>query len=424
MRSIRTVLSPKHRINLNSQQRIIVLSQLFYPESIGTGLVLTELSEALVRLGYDVEAVCGPPTHMNRKIKISRRLQHLGVYIQRVRSTRFSKIHSFGKFANQLTFTLSAFIYLFFHAKKRPILVVTEPPYLAAICTLLSYMRGNKFTYLIFDVYPDTAVKLGIIREQAWLTKFWNWWNLKILNSASNTIVIGRCMYDIILKKGESITSLPAKTHYVPLWSNTEKIYPLDRQANPYNIKWDLEGKFVVSYQGNMGRFHDVATIMEAIKEMKNNKHIHFLLIGDGYKKQWMMDYASEHNLTNCQFHSFVKQEELNQSLNCAHVGLVSLLEGQEGLSVPSKTFGILGAGIPVIAIMSPTSEIARIIQENDCGIVLAPGDAAALSASILSLFSDPEYRQRLGKNALATIRSNYNIEVAARKYASIITDD
>jgi len=228
-------------------------------------------------------------------------------------------------------------------------------------------------------------------------------------------------MKEVIINKGKRISNLTDKTHLIHVWSDDRKIKPAEGKENPFIKKWNLEGKFVISYSGNMGRFHDMETIIYAVQNLKKYKDILFLFIGEGYKKRWMEEFTTRQKLTNCQFSTYVNRNDLGLSLACAHVGLVSLLSGQEGLSVPSKTFGILAAGVPVIGIMSRTSEIALIIEENNCGIVVEPGDVQGLVDSILMLYNDTDLRKELGKNAVETINNKYSLKNAALKYLSII---
>ncbi|MCA9521750.1 MAG: hypothetical protein KC609_12285, partial [Myxococcales bacterium] len=141
--------------------RVLVLCQMFYPELISTGQVLTSLCEELRELGADVEVVCGPPTIVDQQSEIPRDIEHLGIRIHRVWSTRFSKLTFWGKLANQLSFAISVFGELLRRDGGRPILVLTEPPFLAALCVALKWWRGDPFVYLIFDLYPDVAVATG-----------------------------------------------------------------------------------------------------------------------------------------------------------------------------------------------------------------------------------------------------------------------
>lgn len=399
--------------------KLLVLCQLFYPELISTGQTLTELCEELVDMGVDVEVVCGPPTIIDRKTQVPKYMEYRGIRIKRVWSTRFPKLNLFGKIINQVTFALSVFFYLFRDTSKRPILVLTNPPFLVVICGFLRMLGGKPYIYLIFDVYPDTTIKLRMLKEKGLIVKLWNLSNKFTFKYASSIIVIGRCMQEVIRKKVGAASA--GKIHTIHVWSDDNLIQPVSRKKNPFIKKWGLEGKFAVSYSGNMGRFHDMETIMEAAKILKEYKDIVFLFIGEGHKKQWIMEFADKWKLANCQFHSYVDRENLGFSLSCAHVGLVSLAIEQEGLSVPSKTFGLMAAGVPVIAIMSSDSEIAKVVTEEDCGLVIKPGNVTDLSNALLDLYNKPERQKKMGVNARKAIDSKYNLHSAAKFYNDLV---
>lgn len=404
---------------VKNEPSFLVLCQLFYPEMVSTGQTLTELCEVLVDMGIDIEVVCGPPTILVRESSIPSYMEHRGIRIKRVWGTRFNKLNFVGRVANQITFALSVFVHLVCDGSKRPILVLTNPPFLALICGLLRKFHGVPYIYLIFDVYPETAIKLGILKEKGVVSRVWDWCNKFMFEYASVIIVIGRCMQDILARKLSA--EARRKIRVIHVWSDDNLIQAASVNENPFIKKWGLEGKFVVSYSGNMGRFHDMETIMEAAKGLKGRDDIVFLFIGEGHKKQWSKDFADKWKLKNCQFHSYVDREDLGFSLKSADIGLVSLLEGQEGLSVPSKTFGLMAAGVPVIAIMSNTSEIARIVEEEQCGVVVRPGEPEELVNAILNLYNDRLKLSDMSKHAMKAIKNKYNLRTAAEAYYEII---
>lgn len=403
--------------------KVLVLSQLFYPELVSTGQTITELCEVMQELGMDIQVISGPPTLIDRKTKVSRNMTYHGIRIKRVWGTRFPKLSFLGKLFNQLTYAISMFFTLLFDRSKTPILVLTNPPFLGIFCQLLPATRKRPLLYVVFDVYPDTAVNLNLLKANGPLARSWDWWNRRILSKANAVIVLGRCMFDIILKKGQHIKSLDQKTHIIHIWSDDRHIKPVEKTKNPYIEKWALQDKFVLGYSGNMGKFHDMETIMEAARLLQDNPDILFLFIGEGSKKQSSIDFVKKWKLPNCQFHPYVPRQDLIYSINCADVGLVSLMTGQEGLSVPSKTFGFMAAHKPIIAIMSQKSEIARIITEENCGMVVKPGSAEDLMESILQMFRSKEYTKELGENAQKAIFSKYNLLNAAQNYCKIISE-
>lgn len=412
-------------INEGTCRELLVLCQLFYPELISTGQTLTELCEELVDMGVDVEVICASPTILDQKTKIPTYLEHCGIRIKRVWGTRFSKSNLIGRVINQVTYALSVFFHLLFDTSKRPILVLTNPPFLAFFCALLRQVGiGKPYIYLIFDVYPDTAINLGVIKGNSFLAKIWDWVNKFTFEHGSTIVVIGRCMKDVIESKMKKYgIGHNNKIRMIHVWSDDKLIQPISKQRNPFIEKWGLKNKFVVSYSGNMGRFHDMETIMESVKLLKDYKDIVFLFIGEGHKKKWVIDFADKWQLTNCQFHTYVAKSELGFSLSCANVGIVSLLEGQEGLSVPSKTYGLMAAGVPVIAAMSSASEIARVLLEEDCGVVINPRDASGLANAILNFYNNRQRLAIMGKNAKRAIDSKYNLVLAAKAYYDLISN-
>lgn len=406
--------------------KLLVLCQLFYPELVSTGQTITELCEQLSDRGVDVEVVCAPPSVINPQERVQRYMEHRGIRIKRVLATSFPKLNFTGRIINQITYALSVFIYLLFDRSKRPMLVLTNPPFLAFFCALLRKLKiGNPYIYLIFDVYPDTAINLGVIKENSLLSRLWEWVNKISFTYASNIIVIGRCMKDIIAAKinKNGIHVAGNKVQMIPVWSDDKYIQTNKNDKNPFIERWGLERKFVVLYSGNMGRFHDMETIMGVTKELSAFENIFFLFVGEGHKKKWMIEYAQKHNIRNCQFHTYVNREDLGDVLSCGNIGLVSLMEGQEGLSVPSKTYALMAAGLPVIAVMSFSSEIAQMIIEENCGVVVRNGNVQGLKDTIVNLYNNQKHLKRLSINAQKTIAEKYNLGSASDSYYKLINE-
>ena len=408
---------------VDKSTEVLILCQLFYPELVSTGQTLTELAEQLTAFGVDVEVLCGPPTVMVTKERLPRHLVHRDIHIHRVWGTQFPKLSLIGRVVNQLTFTCSVFLHLLLHRSNKPILVLTNPPFLAVTCGLLRSLRvGAPYVFLVFDVYPDTAVHLGILKRHGFVSRLWDRANRFVFRHASAIVVIGRCMHEVISDKAARLGyPLNGKLHTIHIWSDDRSIAHAKRRENPLTDRFGTRGKFVVEYSGNMGRFHDMETIMGAAELLKDRDDIVFLFVGEGHKKRRMMEFAKEKGLANCQFHTYVPREELGQLLSLADVGLVSLVDGQEGLSVPSKTFGMMAAGVPIVAVMSDRSEIARIVEEEECGKVIRPGESQSLADAILTFYHDGAMREAAGRRSASAIKSKYNLHEAAKEYQELL---
>jgi glycosyltransferase involved in cell wall biosynthesis len=409
----------------NKKIKLIILSQIFYPELISTGQTLTELAEALVNMDVEVEVVSGPTTIIDQKSAIPKKLTYKGISINRVWGTRFPKLNVVGRIINQASYAISVFLRLLFDRSKRPILVLTNPPFLAFICALLRFLGiGKPYIYLIFDVYPDTAINLGLMRAKGLIANIWDLFNSFAFKYSSAIIVIGRCMGKVIAAKMEKYSlDQISKIKLIHVWCDDALIDSSLGKVNPYIEAWNLQDKFVLSYSGNMGWFHDMETIMCAAKELNSHCNIDFVFVGEGHKKAWMQKYAKQEQLNNCQFHSYVERENLGLSLACANVGLISLLEKQLGLSVPSKTYGYWAAGIPVVAVVPSESEIAYEIRENNAGLVVKPGEVRGLTEAIVTLYNNEKLRKEMGWNGKRSISNKYSLKLAAKAYYDIISE-
>lgn len=409
----------------NPNRRLLVLCQLFYPEMVSTGQTLTELCIELSKLGWNIEVICAAPTMLATDPKTPKIIDFQNIRINRVWATQFPKLNLLGRILNQVTFTISTFFYLLFQSRDRTILVLTNPPFLPFACVAAKALRKSlKFALLVFDVYPDTAIHLGVIKSNGLTAKTWDWLNIKSFNMASRIIVIGRCMKDVIIQKGANKSiKLDTKTEMIHIWADDEAIASASKEIPPVYKKHRLEGKFIALYSGNMGRFHDLETILEAAKELKNHPRIRFAFIGEGAKKHLVETFVLNNGLQNCAVDTYVPKEDLGSLLRHASVGLASLAPGQEGLSVPSKTLGLMAAGVPIIAIMNQNSEIAQLTIEATLGKVIRPGDSNQLVKDLLAMEADPAQCNIYGKNGLKLVNEHLSLKKAAKDYSDLIED-
>jgi glycosyltransferase involved in cell wall biosynthesis len=191
-------------------------------------------------------------------------------------------------------------------------------------------------------------------------------------------------------------------------WADGDALRPL-AGTSPLRAPWGLEGKFVVAYSGNMGRVHDLDTVLEAGERLRGEAGVVFLFIGDGHQRLRLESEARRRGLANVVFQPYQAREQLAASLGAADVHLVSLLPALEGLVVPSKFYGVLAAGRAAIVIGDPEGEVARIARDGDCGLSVAAGDAAGLARAILSLRDDPARCASMGANARAVFDAQYD---------------
>jgi len=399
---------------------VVILSQYFFPELISTGQLLTELAEELVKMGCSVSVVAGQPTYYELS-RVPTEIEHHGIKIFRVGNTQLEKNSVSGKVLNSATFFLGAVLRSMAMSRDAVVLVVTNPPILPFVPYLQSILCKRKYVCLVHDVYPDIAVQLGYIGKSGIFRGLWEKLNRKMLHGAAAVIVLGRDMEKKVQAKLDK--SEWGKIRVIPNWSDEDAIRPVEKEENLFLREIGISpSTFIIQYSGNMGLSHDMETIIEAANRLQEIP-VRFLFIGGGGKRKKIEKMAADLGLKNVQFLPYQPKGNLRYSLACSDVSLVCLDKGVEGLSVPSKYYGILASGRPVIALMAEDSEVAMSIRESGCGYVVPPMAPDVLAGKIRYLFDHPDAAREMGKKARESLEKNYSRRIAAGKYLDLLRE-
>jgi len=404
------------------KRKILVIEQNFYPEVAAAGQLLLDLCEDLARAGYQVKVITGNPKELfQKKIKISKRENYRGVEIIRLKSTALSKYNVAGRVINYLTFHLSIFFHIIFSKRPDLVLVLSNPPFISLHGLILKIFKKCKVIYNVQDLFPDLAVELGKLRNKPFifilktLSKY-------IIRKMDKVIVVGEYMER---KIREDILKDIEADHIVTIhnWADGEKLKVIDKKDIYFKKDWGLEDKFIILYSGNIGYLHEFDTIISAAEDIQNKgyKEIVFVFIGEGIKKEYIRKKAEEKGLDNILFFPYQPRDKLTYSLGSADISLVTLEEGFEGMVVPSKIYGILASGRPVIGVAGKESEIIEIIREGECGRVVKIGDYMTFSEAIIEYYKNPQKCIKEGMSGRKYFEKNFDRKIATRKYIKII---
>lgn len=241
--------------------------------------------------------------------------------------------------------------------------------------------------------------------------------NQAIWRRALGVIVLSSTMKERI------VCSYPAIAHKISVihnWADPNWIVPLSKQDNWFAHEHNLVEKFTVLYSGNMGRCHDVDTILETALQLQHDP-VQFVFIGSGAKKQACIDRVKALGLTNCLFLPYQEKQILPYSLTACDLSLVSIGLQMEGLIAPSKLYSTLAAGRPVAAICEPHSYLHQILSDANCGRAFAHGDAAGLVEFIRQLVNDQALVQRMGKAGRRYLQLNFAPDLIAKQYLAVL---
>ena len=215
----------------------------------------------------------------------------------------------------------------------------------------------------------------------------------------------------------------PERVAVIPNWTDDEDIQPLPVEQCRLRRAWGLSGDdFVVGYSGNLGRAHEIETLLAAARLLRDRTDIRFLFIGSGHYSEGLGKAAEAEGLTAFLFKPYQPKERLSQALAVANVHWVSLRPEMEGLVLPSKVYGIAAAARPMITVTDLDSELASLVRSHGCGVAIAPGDGEGLARAITTLAADRSACARMGDQARAMMTARFTRAASLGRWEELLT--
>jgi hypothetical protein len=273
---------------------------------------------------------------------------------------------------------------------KAHLFLVSNPPF----ATLIPLFCKNPYSLLIYDIYPDALVEYRILKAGSWPIRLWQSAHRRIFRQAAHIFTITESMQERLKSyAGEKPVQV------VPVWADGAFIKPVAKANNPFIREQGLEGKFVVLYSGNLGRTHEVAVLVDTAARMQH-PDVFFLIIGGGEKQRLIEEKIAGYGLENCRFLPWQPVEMLPYTLAAADLGVVSLGKEAATLSIPSKTFSLLSAGVPLLCLADPESELASLVGKHAAGACFMPQDVDHIVDFIEGLATQPKQLAQYALNA------------------------
>jgi glycosyltransferase involved in cell wall biosynthesis len=209
----------------------------------------------------------------------------------------------------------------------------------------------------------------------------------------------------------------------IPNWVDTTAITPQPRD-NPWAERRDLVGKFVVMHSGNVGHAQDLDSLVRAATFLRDREDLRIVIVGFGARHAEMVALARRLEVENAvRFLGYQKRERLPLSLSSADLHVVGLAKGLAGYVVPSRLYGILSAGRPVIAAADGESETARIVREVGCGVVIPPGRPELLARTIRDAAEGAYDLAEMGRRGREWVEQEADRSVAMRRYRAVVAE-
>jgi glycosyltransferase involved in cell wall biosynthesis len=408
----------KLKSQLDNTIELLVVTQFFPPDFAATGQLIEELVRHLGTYGVNVHVFTGQPGYAFQTNEAPAIEKFDGVLVKRSRTSQLWPKRVRGKAMNGVFFMIRAALHLLRHHHRRHVLLVTTaPPFLPFLGYLAHLCTGIPYICLLYDLYPDIAIALGVISPNHWLARIWQNLNIGVWRKAKEIVVLSPSMKERIINICPEVAE---KIHVIHSWANPKAIVPITKKENWFALKHNLVNKFTVLYSGNMGRCHDMNTIIEAAKKLKNEP-IQFVFIGGGAKRKDVMQEVESLGLSNLTFLPYQDKDVLPYSLTACDLSLVSVDADMEGLVAPSKLYPALAAGRPVAVICSKDSYLRKLINHARCGASFKNGDSDGLAEFIRLLNSDRQFGERMGKEGRQYLQTYFTSEIISKEYLKML---
>jgi glycosyltransferase involved in cell wall biosynthesis len=400
-------------------KRIIFLNRFFYPDHSATSQIVSDLAFHLAALDMDVHVITSGQLYDSPCASLAKEEVVNGVHVHRMATTRFGRSGLVGR-----AIDYASYYALMWHRARSlagpgDILVAkTDPPLTSVVAVRVAIQRKARLVNWLQDIYPEIAGELGIPLMRGMFGRALCRLRDHSLQRAAANVVVGQRMADRLRSFGVASDHV----HVIPNWSDDEALCPVRPEENSLRREWGLEHKFVVGYSGNLGRAHEIDTVLSAAALLRDDPRIVFLFIGGGNQFDRLSRLANERGLGQLfRFIAYQPQELLKLSLSVPDVHMISLRPELEGLIVPSKLYGIAAVGRPIISITSSDGEIARLVRQHECGLVVEPGNGPALAEALIMLCKDSIRVTEIGNRARSMLDRHFTFRHAFGRWEKLL---
>jgi glycosyltransferase involved in cell wall biosynthesis len=393
-------------VSSDSLPRLIFINRYFHPDQSATSRLLSDLTFALADAEHNILILTSQQRYDDPDARLPSR-EILGrVAVHRLAGTQFGRITILGRAIDYVSFYVSMALSLLKLARAGDTIVpMTDPPMLSLFVAPIARLKGCRIVNWLQDLYPEVALAVGTPFLRPAVAKLIKVIRDRSLRAADCNVVIATAM-------AERVSALDVKKAHIRVihnWVDDRALSPIAAHENPLRRQWRLEDKFVVGYSGNLGRVHDIDTILLASAELVDCQIV-LLCIGGGAQYQALKEAVEKRRLTQLfRFMPYQSETDLPYSLSAADVHWLSHKPEFEGLVFPSKFYGIAAVGRPIVAITSRRSELAKLVSQYQCGVVVEQGDGKALALELKRLKAAPEVCSAMGERARAMLKVRFS---------------
>lgn len=392
--------------------KILVVTPYYKPDGGAQATLSPLLCEQLAKRGHEVYVLTSVPHYPSGRVPGSYKKNKYisvenGVKICRINLPSIDRKVLAARLYQFVAFQVGA-IFSGFNPDYDVLLTHTSALEVVLTFVYFSSIKRKPAIYSVDDLYPEVGITQRIFRN-FFVIKIIGLLENYCLRNSKKVRILSRSFAPILIKKG-----LPeSKLALIYDWVDTEVIRPLPRE-NDFSLEHGLTNNFVILYTGNIGLVQGLDTIIDTAILLSDDPEIYFVIVGDGARKNRLVEKAHNLRLSNIHFIPYQPSERMPEVYASSDISLVTLQKGIGFGALPYKTFQILASGRPLIVSVDEGSDTWDVVKSANAGLCVAPENPEALSLAIRTLKKDIKLRTLLGRNGRIWVEQHNSPQYAA----------
>jgi glycosyltransferase involved in cell wall biosynthesis len=401
-------------------------SLVFSPDGVSTAYIMTDLALELKRLGHSVTVLTTTPHYnINQEALAGQPMKKCwlgllyysecgGIPIWHVKLPMKGN-RVWARAVDYVRFHILSLIACLYTIGPQDIVIATSPPLTIGV---ISWLIGARWrapsVYKVAEVYPDLAIRQGVIRGKI-MIGLMRWLEKLVYSRSAMVVPIADQFRDVISGRGVPDQKLLT----IPDFVDTDLYRPLPRD-NEFAKKHGLLEDFIVLYGGNVGIVQDWESVLFAAETL-SSLPIRFVIVGDGARWAWLSDEVAKRGLQNVQLLGYQSKDLMPQINASCDIAIIPMTRTGAQDGFPSKIYTNLASARPVIVSADQHAGMAAIVKQVGCGRVVPPEDPQAFADAVQLAYRERELLPAEGERGRKFVEKDYSKEAIARKYDALI---
>jgi colanic acid biosynthesis glycosyl transferase WcaI len=407
--------------------RVLILSLIFPPDAVSTAQIMGDLGQDLSALGHSVTVLTTTP-HYNHDPEADARQPRRPFWGRLVQRSEFRGLPVFHTAMPRKTGSIPKRLlaWSLFHVlslavgvvaiRKIDVVVTPSPPLtMGVVAWLLGAWHRAPFVYNVQEIYPDIAINLGALRNRTAIRLLYALERFVYGRATAITVIAGR-MQQRLLEKGVESSKLEVIPNFVDL-----DVLPNLPAPNDFTREFGLDGRFVVSYAGNLGPAQGLETLLDAAALLRDVPAIVIVLIGNGSLWGTLEARIRDERLSNVLLLPYQPFSRVPSIYGGSALSVVAQAVATGTDAVPSKVYRIMACSGAVLAVTNPRSDLAQLVRTAACGFVVAQQSPQEVADAIRVAHADRAALAALGAAGRRHVTTHYTRPVVTRRYDELI---